>query len=338
LRLGGPGKEIFEVEGGRFEALQLRPFGEALQELFDVEVGLGGQRYEGRARGGDLVGEARTGHEPYVVTARDEVFGDGEHRRDVPMGRDTGDDDGRHCALPGLAVSYVVVVFITVSPESILTKTRSYRSELRQQQAEQTRSRIVEAAAELFAADGYARTTLAKIAAAAEVSVETVQAQGPKAALLIAAVEYAAVGVSGEESVLNLDIGRELLAIDDLQEALDFLVTAVTDVNTRTSKLALALFGGATSDPELERYLHDFIAGVNGQARRVLEVFRERGWLRDDVPFDELVETTAVLCTIETYLRITHRDGWSVDAYQAWCRRMLAETVLYRQSSLDNSA
>ena len=186
---------------------------------------------------------------------------------------------------------------------------------------------MVAAAAELFAADGYARATLAKIAAAAGVSAETVQGQGPKAALLIAAVEYAAVGVSGEESILNLDIGRELMTIDDPTDALDFVVSVVTDVNTRTAKLAFALFGGATSDPELDRYLHDFIAGINGQARRVLEVFRERGWLRDDVPFDELVETAAVLCTVETYLRITHRDGWSVDAYRAWCRRMLAETV-----------
>ena len=186
---------------------------------------------------------------------------------------------------------------------------------------------MVAAAAELFANDGYARTTLAKIAVRAGVSAETVQGQGPKAALLIAAVEYAALGVSGEENILNLDVGRELIAIDEPLEALDFVVSAVTDVHNRTAKLAPALFGGASSDPELDRYLHEFIAGINGQARRVLETFRDRGWLRDDVPFDELVETTAVLCSVEIYLRMVHRDGWSADAYQAWCRRMLAETV-----------
>ncbi|MDT5195188.1 MAG: hypothetical protein QOH20_1942, partial [Mycobacterium sp.] len=51
--------------------------------------------------------------------------------------------------------------------------SRAYRSEFRQQQAEQTRSRVLEAAADLFGAEGYARTTLAKIAAAAGVSAET---------------------------------------------------------------------------------------------------------------------------------------------------------------------
>lgn len=186
---------------------------------------------------------------------------------------------------------------------------------------------MVAAAAELFAADGYARTTLAKIAAAAGVSAETVQGQGPKAALLIAAIEYAGLGVSGETDILNLDVGRALIAIDDPVKALDFVVAAVTDVHNRTAKLAPALLGGAASDPELDRYQSDFIAGITAQARRVMEVFRDRGWLRDDVAFDELVETCAVLCSVETYLRMTHRDGWSADAYGAWCQRMLAETV-----------
>ena len=186
---------------------------------------------------------------------------------------------------------------------------------------------MVAAAAELFAADGYARTTLAKIAAAAGVSAETVQGQGPKAALLIAAAEFAGVGVSDEENILNLDVGRQLIAIDDPQEALDFVAAVVTDVHTRTARLAPALFGGANSDPELDRYLDDFIAGINRQVRRVLDIFFDREWLRVDVPFDELVETAAVVCSVETYLRITQRDGWSAEAYRAWCRRMLKETV-----------
>lgn len=220
-----------------------------------------------------------------------------------------------------------MVVFITVPPQSISTKTRTYRSELRQQQAEQTRARVVAAAVELFASDGYARTTVAKIAAAAGVSAETVQGQGPKAALLIAAAEFAGLGVSGEENLLNLEIGRELIAADDPEAALDLVASMATDVHHRTAKLAPALLGGAASDPELDRYLTEFFAGIKGQVCRVLEVFRDRGWLRVDVPFDELVETSAVLCSVEVYLRMVHRDGWTVDAYRAWCRRMLAEAL-----------
>jgi AcrR family transcriptional regulator len=220
-----------------------------------------------------------------------------------------------------------MIVLITVSQESISKPPRAYRSELRQQQAAQTRSRILAAAADLFAAEGYARTTLAKIAAAAGVSVETVQGQGPKAALLIAAAEFAGVGVSGEESVLNLELGRRLVAINDPDQALDDVATAATGIHKGSAKLTPALLGGANSDPELDRFLDEFIAGINQQIWRICDVFHRRGWLRDDVPFDELVETCAVLCSAETYYRMTHREGWSPEAYRTWLRRMLAETV-----------
>jgi AcrR family transcriptional regulator len=216
-----------------------------------------------------------------------------------------------------------------MAPQSISGKgPRTYRSELRRQQAEQTRSRIVAAAAELFAAEGYARTTLPKIAAAAGVSAETVQGQGPKAALLIAAAEFAAFGVIGEVDILNLDIGRKVVTIVDREAAVDYLVAAATEVHERTAHLASAVTVGAASDPTLERYLNDFIAGINAQHRRILEVYRDRGWLRDDVGFDELVMSSAVLFGVEPYLRITHRGGWSGAAYRAWVKRMFVETIL----------
>ncbi|MCZ8379169.1 TetR family transcriptional regulator [Mycobacterium sp. CPCC 205372] len=215
-----------------------------------------------------------------------------------------------------------------MSPKSIAAP-RVYRSELRQQQAEATRARVLEAAAELFAADGYARTTLAKIAAAAGVSAETVQGHGPKAALMIAAIEHAAFGVSGEDDILNLDVGRALVAARDRDEAIELLVGARTRVHQRSARLAEALIGAAHVDPELDRYHRNLITSVTLQERRVLEAYHDRGWLRTDVPFDELVEGSAALGSTETYLRLT-AYGWDIDTYQRWCRRMLAETVFAR--------
>ncbi|MGH3560540.1 MAG: hypothetical protein ACRDTN_01705 [Mycobacterium sp.] len=158
-------------------------------------------------------------------------------------------------------------------------------------------------------------------------SGETVQGQGPKAALLIAALEYVAFGVTGEEDIFNLDVGRKLLVIDDRDDAVTFVVAAQTEAHQRTALLAQALIGGASADPELNRYLNDLLASIKGQVRRVLGTFRDRGWLRTDVPFGDLVESAAVLGSVDLYLRVTCRDGWSADAYQAWCRRMLTETV-----------
>jgi AcrR family transcriptional regulator len=204
---------------------------------------------------------------------------------------------------------------------------RAYQSVLRREQAEATRTRILQAAATLFAADGYARTTLAAIGAAAGVSAETVQGQGPKAALLIAAMDYAAVGVVGEDDVLNLDIGRALVAIEDPAQALDALVAGVVDLNGRIAGLYLALTSGANSEPKLREYLGELFGSITAQAHRIFGVYRERGWLCDDVALDEIAETVAVLTSVETYLHITERDGRSVDHYRRWLRRMMLSTI-----------
>jgi len=187
--------------------------------------------------------------------------------------------------------------------------------------------RIVAAAAELFGELGYSRTTLAKIAEAADVSIETVQAQGSKAALMIASAEFAALGVTGDQSILDLELGQAFVAITDRDEAIDFIVAQQTAIHERSASTTRALYGAAANDPELDRYLGELLAGVGRQVRRILEVCAERGWLRDDVAFDELVATAVVVASMETYLRLVHREGWTVDAYRAWFRRVLAETT-----------
>lgn len=206
---------------------------------------------------------------------------------------------------------------------------RAYRSALRERQAADTRKRVVAAAAELFAALGYRQTTLAKVAEAAGVSVETVQAQGPKAALMINAVEFTAFGHIGDVSILDMDVGRRFAAIADRDEAIAFFVEEQTAVHERSALITRALFGAAASDPELDTYLGELLAGVSRQIRRLLEVCREREWLRSDVEFGELVATTVVIASVETYFRLVHREGWTGDAFREWFRRMLRESVFH---------
>ena len=55
-------------------------------------------------------------------------------------------------------------------------KKRSYSSAVREENAAQTRVRILEAAGDLFASNGYAGTTIREIADRANVAVDTVYA------------------------------------------------------------------------------------------------------------------------------------------------------------------
>ena len=82
---------------------------------------------------------------------------------------------------------------------------RPYESSLRRAQAEGTRAAVLDAAAVLFVREGYLRTTMKAIAAEAGTSVETVYAQGGKAAIAPIADHYViSIGVGGAHALATL--------------------------------------------------------------------------------------------------------------------------------------
>jgi AcrR family transcriptional regulator len=212
------------------------------------------------------------------------------------------------------------------------SSTRGYRSELRRRQAAETRARIVDAAAELFGEHGYAGTTLARIAERAQVSVETVQKAGPKAALLRAAVGVRSWGHEGEVEFSQLDEGRVVLAVTDPAELAELLGETMTALNERVAGVWSALTGGAALDPELHGYYREMLASIRTQQERTLRVFEERGWLRRDVPFDELLAALSVVTSVEAYVRYVRLDGRPRDEYGRFIARTMRETVLAREA------
>ncbi len=239
-------------------------------------------------------------------------------------------------APPAIATAYCDVVFITVPPKSIASEECStvVSIALRQQQAEATRSRVLAAAAELFAADGYARTTLAKIADGGRGVRGNRSGPGPQGGAVDGRHRPRCVRCRWRRERLQPRRGPST-AGDRRSRRSSGLRGRHRHRNPPTDRSvgARTVRRRRNADDELERYMDDLLASIKLQFRRILEVLRDRGWLRVDVPFDELVETIVVVCSVDTYLRITQRDGWSVDAYRTWCRRMLAETVFVSRSA-----
>jgi len=92
-------------------------------------------------------------------------------------------------------------------------KRRRYESPVRQEQAAQTRARIVAAASALFESSGYARTSIRQIAAKAEVAADTVYAVfGAKSRVLTAVIDERLQGGHGVGNVMERP---ELLAVRD---------------------------------------------------------------------------------------------------------------------------
>src|SRR6266699_5200558 len=122
---------------------------------------------------------------------------------------------------------------------------RRYRSTRRDEQASETRLRIIRAAHDLFISEGYGRTTIAEIARVAGVSVETVYAAYRNKPTLLRQVWYATFRGDEEEiRLLDRPEIRAVLAEPDLATRFRAHAVAMTPVFRRITPLLRAAGGG----------------------------------------------------------------------------------------------
>ncbi|MBO9577760.1 MAG: TetR/AcrR family transcriptional regulator [Microbacteriaceae bacterium] len=200
---------------------------------------------------------------------------------------------------------------------------RTYHSDLRRHQAEATRIRVVEAAVELFGAQGYAGTSLARIAEQAGVSVETVRNHGPKAALLRAATEYAAFGLESGGDWEGFEEAQPILAVASKEDLVAPSAANMTAVAARGAAVWRAISGAATSDPEIAETYRALCADIRSQNAKILRIFADRGWLREGMTFQEAVDFFTVVISFDTYIRVVLVEQRPVEEYQGYLERML---------------
>jgi AcrR family transcriptional regulator len=135
-----------------------------------------------------------------------------------------------------------------VAEEQTSTGRATYRSALRAAQAAQTRERVLDAAGDLFARSGYLRTTMAQIADAAGVSVETVYAQGSKQALLLASVDRALAGDSEDVPLFERAPVSEALDRTSAPAVIHGFAVFLTDIAFRAAGLLVAFEDAAAAD------------------------------------------------------------------------------------------
>ena len=120
----------------------------------------------------------------------------------------------------------------------------SYNSPRRQQAAAATREAIIEAALELFARQGYARTTVAQIAEAARVAANTVYTSVGGKPQLLAAIT--------EGGTADPDVADTLTAAartTDPAQVIRLTAAGTRRVNQRRAKAVAVLLDSAQADP-----------------------------------------------------------------------------------------
>ena len=195
---------------------------------------------------------------------------------------------------------------------------RRYSSARRERQAEQTRTDILMAATRLFAERGYAGTTLAAVAAAADVAVETVYAGfGSKKALLGAAMDVAIVGDTAPIPLFDRPEAHRIEALSPA-DRLPALFTWIGGVYAGpVAGVWRAMLEAAANDPEVAGW-----CGEHERRRRSTLV----DWLGanlDHLPDDAAIDQMWAVTSMEVFGKLTRERGWTVGQWAQWMVGML---------------
>ena len=141
-------------------------------------------------------------------------------------------------------------------------------------------------------------------------------------------MELSSFGVEGEPDFFATDLGQALLQVRDPSELAAMVGTAMLAVNAPSAGIWMSVVGASQGDEELSGFHVEMLALIRAQVEHVLRYIQNRGWLRSDVPFDDLVEACCIITCVETYVRFVQLDGKSPDEYSAFVTRTLRETIL----------
>jgi AcrR family transcriptional regulator len=190
---------------------------------------------------------------------------------------------------------------------------RSYTSSLRRAQAEATRATVLDAAATLFVRDGYLRTTMKSIAGEAGTSVETVYAQGSKAALLLACVDRALGGDDDDIPLTDRAGFTAALAQPSAAAVIEAWVAALTEVALRAGGLLVAFEDAAAADAATAGLWAAAEQDRRRDLRRLVGAVADRGPLAHGWSIDTATDAVWLLATPRAAHTALSALGWSPD-------------------------
>jgi AcrR family transcriptional regulator len=193
-------------------------------------------------------------------------------------------------------------------------RTRTYDSARRQAAAHRRRAAVVDAASRLFARDGFAATTIARIAGDAGVSEETVyKAFGNKVALVRAIRDKALAGEGPVHAERRSD--RMQTSERDPRTIIRGWGVLTMEVAPRVAPVLLLVREAAASDPELARLQKEMDAARLTRMRHNARTLLKGGQVRDGVTLEAATDVLWTYSSPELYELLVIRRGWSVERY-----------------------
>ncbi|NYF15063.1 AcrR family transcriptional regulator [Pseudoclavibacter sp. JAI123] len=211
---------------------------------------------------------------------------------------------------------------------------RRYDSQVRDAAARETRHRVLEAARASFLAEGYSRTTVKAIAAAAGVSEQTVYSRiGGKAAILKAVYDTALAGDDAPIPQAERPATTRLQHAGDARTLLAEYAELATDINARLRPLLELVHGARAVEPDL-----DELARTGARERRfgttmMAKHFVGAGFARPGLDEQSVLDLVWVLNSPEVYLLQVRENGLTDEQYRNWLTQTLLDSLTDRRGT-----
>jgi AcrR family transcriptional regulator len=204
---------------------------------------------------------------------------------------------------------------------------RKYSSAVREEQAARTRTRILDAAAELFLERGYARTTMKDIAMQANVARDTVHAIfGSKARVLTALIDYRLVP---DGSVTNVTQLPEALAIKDevdQRKQIELFAKFIAGISSELRPVFEILRTASAVEPEMAKVFEEMDQFRLTNMQTYASWMAARGPLR--VSTRQAGEIIWALASLDVARMLCDELGWTESQHARWLSDTLIRTLL----------
>jgi AcrR family transcriptional regulator len=204
---------------------------------------------------------------------------------------------------------------------------RRYDSSGRRERARQTRDQIVDVAETMFLSGGYAATTVAAIAAAARVSVETIyKGFGGKPGLVRAIAER---GLAGEGPVPAEQRSDRIRDTEpDPRRILTAWGAFTAEIAPRVAPLLTLARDAAASDPDIAAVLEQISAARLARMTVNARGLSDAGHLRPGITPAEAADILWTYSSPELYELLVISRGWPAERYGQFIAQALITALL----------
>jgi AcrR family transcriptional regulator len=198
-------------------------------------------------------------------------------------------------------------------------KSRPYNSPRRREQAAATRTAILEAAHRLFERQGYAATTIAAIAAEAEVASKTVYlAFETKSGVLRALWNKQLRGDQEDVPVAARRWYSETVKEPDPERQLRLNARNARAAKTRIASLLEVIRTAAPADEDIEALWSRIQTEFHANQRVIVESIAAKKALRPGLDVDRATDILWTLNHPDVWQLLVGERGWAPDAWEQW--------------------